>query len=113
MIYVYTALYFLVFGTLFYFLCDVYGSFLLMIGRKRRVVKHVAGALSYLLMSALVVSPLLLAYLHMDEAIKTVRKETVLFLFSGLLYGVSMTPGMVMFRKKYIAKLRRVGFFKK
>lgn len=111
MIWISTTIYFLVISIVLWAAFYAYGESLLYLGQFGSVVKTVSGGVVYILFSVLIVMPLLLAFIAVDEWRLEFQSNHLYMVFLLLMYAFSFLPGGLFFRKKYLERLRSLGYF--
>lgn len=90
---------------------DIYGKVLLVVGRAGVVVKMTGSVVAWFFMSIVLVSPLFggvkIGYNLLDIEIGDIS----FIIFTCLLYAMSVIPGVLFFRNKYLESLKALGFF--
>lgn len=113
MIWINTALFFMAYSLVFVAGFIVYAVILSMTGRSAKVVRVVGGGSAYLLFAALLVSPLFWNSEATSEFRKMVKADDIYFIYFFVCYALSIVPGALMFKRKYLPGLKKLGYFAK
>lgn len=113
MIWLNTFLFFMANSVVFTAGFVVYAIILSLAGKSGKVVKVFGGFLAYLIFAALLVSPLFWDASVVIEFRKSVKSDDIYFFYFFVCYALSIIPGALLFKRKYLAGLKRLGYFEK
>lgn len=112
MTWVLISIYFILFSCPIYIAFIAYGRALILVSTQHQVIRKIGAFIAYLIFSVFLVSPLFIG-LGMVESWRELFSNNLLFAgYFMILYGVSVTPGLLMFRRNYLKRLRAAGFFR-
>ena len=111
MIWLKTILFFSACSLLFIVGFFVYANSLLFLGRHGYLVRYLGGFIVYFLFSICLVFPLLYA-LGIDTWREMFKSNILYMIFFMTCYLASALPGMLFFKRNYLDRLRRLGYFK-
>ncbi|AVF73863.1 hypothetical protein DI392_13885 [Vibrio albus] len=90
-----------------------YAGILSMTGRSAKVVRVIGGGSAYLFFAALLVSPLFWSADFTSEFRNMVKADDIYFVYFFVCYALSIVPGALMFKRKYLPGLKKLGYFAK
>lgn len=108
-----TALFFMAYSLVFVTGFIVYAAILSMTGRSVKVVRAIGGGTAYLLFAGLLVSPLFLKADVTTEFQNMVKTDDTYFVYFFVCYALSIVPGALIFKRKHLAGLKKLGYFAK
>lgn len=111
MIWINTALFFMAYSLVFVTGFIVYAGILFMTGRTAKVVRIFVGGTAYLLFAALLVSPLFLKADVTSDFQNMVKADDTYFIYFFVCYALSIVPGALIFKRKYLSGLKKLGYF--
>jgi hypothetical protein len=113
MIWILTAIYFLLCSSVLWLGFWLYGKALAYLGKSGVVIKNFGGFVVYVLFACLLVSPLFLALSSMAQWREAFNSNPVYMVYFMLLFLLAAVPGGLYFKKHYLSKLKELGYFAK
>jgi hypothetical protein len=88
-----------------------YSNALLFTGIFNGVIKFIGGGIIYILFSIYFLSPLFLSLSF--ELWKEMYNTNIFYMvYIVILFGCSFIPGFKLFKRKYLARLKAIGYFR-
>lgn len=111
MIWLLTALYFLLWSPVIRFVFWPYGEVLIRIGQTGVIVKKLGSLVIGILFSCFIVSPLFSAlYLINNHQIEA-KSNLIYSIYLGACFLLSIVPGWLFFKKRYLSTLKALGIY--
>ncbi|MFY0992953.1 hypothetical protein [Halomonas sp. C05BenzN] len=107
-----TLLFFSAFSVMLIPAFGLYGKMLIAVGRVGGATKVVGGLVIYTLFAIVLMAPFLIDSNISRELRGHVHESNLFMVYLGACYVLSMVPGVVVFKKRYLKELKRLGFFK-
>ncbi|BBK14977.1 MULTISPECIES: hypothetical protein [Gammaproteobacteria] len=113
MMWIVTAMYFVVVSGLLLVGFVVYGKTLFFLGRSGAFAKYVGGGIVYVLFACVLVAPLFIAPVFINGWREAFNSNVVYAVYFMVLFVLAALPGGLYFKKNFLSRLRRLGYFKK
>ncbi len=113
MIWLLTAVYFILCAAILWFGFYLYGRTLTYLGRLGIVTKILGGLVAYVVFACVLVAPMFIAFNFMEEWLAAFKTSPVYMIYFMFLFILSAVPGGVYFKNYYLVNLRKLGFFAK
>ena len=112
MIWLLTAVYFLVFSAVIWVGFWLYAKVLIYLGRRGSIAKNIIGFIVYILFACFLVLPLFMA-LSLDGWREAYNSNLLYMIYLGMCFVFSIIPGGRHFKNNYLSDLKRLGYFAK
>ena len=113
MIWTLTVIYFLLCSLVLLLGFWLYGKALTYFGKSGVVIKNMGGFVVYVLFSCVLVSPLLIVFIFIEQWLEKLNANTIYMIYFIFLYLLSAVPGGIYFKKYHFSELRKLGYFAK
>lgn len=90
----------------------VYYIMLRQYNRMNISVRDVVVFLVYIAFSAYLIAPIIISLSYFESWRKLINSSTSFLVYYLILYIISVLPGAINFKIKYLAELKRMGLFK-
>jgi len=111
MIWLATLVYYSIWMTGYVLVFQIYGFFLLICGRQGWLVRNLGGLIIYAIVSCFIALPHFIAFEYLDGVLSEFDKNEYYIYYYVLCYAISLVPGLLYFKKKFLSRLRRLGYF--
>lgn len=112
MIWILTAIYFLVFSAVIWVGFWLFAKALMYLGCHGFVAKNTIGFIVYILFACFLVVPLFIA-LSLDSWREAQNSNLYYMVYLGVCFVFSIIPGGLHFKNNYLSDLKRLGYFAK
>lgn len=112
MIWISTAVYFLVCSIILIWGFVLYGRCLMFFGKCSFSLRNMGGLFVYVIFSLILTSPIFLSSMFIDNVIEKINLNTNYMIYYISLFLISEVPGWLYFKKYYLNDLKKLGYFK-
>ena len=112
MIWILTAVYFLVFSAVIWVGFCLYAKALMYLGCRGFIVRNIIGFIVYILFPCFLVIPLFIA-LSLDGWREAQNSNLYYMVYLGMCFVFSIIPGGLHFKNNYLSDLKSLGYFAK
>lgn len=113
MTWAYTATYFFSYAIVFCIGFYLYGQALLLLGKSGAIIRNLGAFIVYGVFSVFLVSPFFMPFSFLEEWRVIIKDDAVFMFYFGLCYILSIIPGGVYFKVRFLADLRHLGYFQR
>lgn len=113
MVWLLTAIYFVVWSGLHWFGFLLYGKSLIRLGKAGGAAKNIGGLIVYAIFSCVLVAPLFIAFELIEEWRHWFNTSAVYMLYFIGLFLLSFVPGGLYFKRRFLRNLKNIGYFSK
>ncbi|MFV8382844.1 hypothetical protein ACNO5E_01955 [Vibrio parahaemolyticus] len=113
MIWAVTLTYFVVASVIHWGGFILYGKALSFMGESGTFAKYVGGVIVYMLFACVLVAPLFIAPVFINGWREAFNSNVVYAVYFMVLFVLAALPGGLYFKKNFLSRLRRLGYFKK
>ncbi|MDO6583431.1 hypothetical protein Q4491_19000 [Photobacterium sp. 2_MG-2023] len=111
MMWLLTAIYFLLYSFVLWGGFIIYGKSLLYLGKSGGGLKFFGGFIIYAVFSCVLVSPLFLALTMIDDWRESFKLNPIYTIYFFVLFLLASVPGGIYFKKHYLSDLKKLGYF--
>lgn len=113
MIWILTAIYFLLCSAVLWLGFWLYGNALTHLGKAGSVTKNLGGFVVYVLFACVLVAPLFIAFSFMEDWRESFNLYPLYMIYFLLLFLLAAVPGGLYFKKHFLNRLKELGYFAK
>lgn len=113
MIWILTAIYFLLCSLVLCFGFWLYGKALTYLGKSGVIIKNLGGFVVYVLFACLLVAPFFIAFSYIGQWREAFNSNPIYMIYFMLLFLLAAVPGGIYFKKHYLRELKKLGYFAK
>ena len=113
MIWILTAIYFLLCSAVLWFGFWFYGKALAYLGKTGIVIRNLGGLFVYVLFACVLVAPLFIALNFIGQWREEFHSNPIYMIYVMLLFLFAAVPGGLYFKKHYLSELKELGYFAK
>jgi len=113
MIWILTAIYFLLCSVVNWFGFLLYGKTLSYLGNAGKITKNLGGFIVYTLFACFLVSPFFIAFHFIENWREEFNSNYLYMIYFMFLFFLAAVPGGLYFKSHYLNELKALGYFSK